>query len=94
MTHNYALLEATALAQRRLGLAAVRLLHHDVMPALRVVWIDEATHAAAVAALLAAERRALSLADWVSFEVMRRRRIETAFAFDRDFEAHGFAVVP
>ena len=29
----------------------------------------------------------LSLCDCVSFAVMRRRRIDTAFAYDRDFEA-------
>jgi predicted nucleic acid-binding protein len=39
-------------------------------------------------------RRRTSLVDWVSFEVMRRRGIETAFAFDRDFATAGFAVVP
>jgi predicted nucleic acid-binding protein len=34
-----------------------------------------------------------SLADAVSFEVMRRERITHAFAFDKHFEAAGFALV-
>lgn len=33
----------------------------------------------------------LSLCDCVSFAVMRRHRIETAFAFDDDFDAVGFS---
>jgi predicted nucleic acid-binding protein len=36
----------------------------------------------------------VTLVDLVSFEVMRRLQIETAFAFDRDFARHGFALVP
>jgi predicted nucleic acid-binding protein len=31
--------------------------------------------------------------DAVSFEVMRRRRIEAAFAFDRHFETAGFRLL-
>ncbi len=39
-------------------------------------------------------RRDVSLVDRVSFEVMRRRRIDGAFAFDRDFADHGFTTIP
>lgn len=34
-----------------------------------------------------------SLADAVSFEVMRRERLKHAFAFDRHFEAAGFTLL-
>jgi uncharacterized protein len=34
-----------------------------------------------------------SLADAVSFEIMKRERITHAFAFDKHFEAAGFALV-
>ena len=37
--------------------------------------------------------RCPSLVDGVSFEVMRERGIERAFAFDRDFVHAGFAVL-
>ena len=33
----------------------------------------------------------LSLCDCASFAVMRRRRIQTAFAYDDDFDAVGFS---
>ena len=51
-------------------------------------------HRAATSAFLAAGRRSQSLVDWVSFELMRRRGIDTAFAFDRDFVAEGFQTIP
>jgi predicted nucleic acid-binding protein len=35
-----------------------------------------------------------SLVDRTSFQLVRRERIETAFAFDRDLEAQGFATPP
>jgi predicted nucleic acid-binding protein len=57
---------------------------------LSTVWIDEATHAAGVAALLAAPPADISLVDFVSFEVMRERGIPRAFAFDDGFRAAGF----
>ena len=55
--------------------------------------MDPKLHEAAVSAFLAA-RGALSLVDCVSFEVMRRLAIPTAFAFDRDFERAGFRTLP
>jgi predicted nucleic acid-binding protein len=88
------LAEASALVQRRLGPSAVRDLHEDLEPLFDVVWVDEDLHAAAVTALLAAVRRRTSLVDLVSFELMRRRRIDAAFAFDRGFALAGFRVVP
>ena len=93
VTTNYVVVETTAVAQRRLGLDAVRALVNDVLPLLDVVFIDQATHAAAMGALFAAGRRHLSLVDCASFEVMRQANLTTAFAFDRDFAAQGFDAV-
>lgn len=93
-TTNYVIVEATALAQRRLGAAAAKALSVDLAPLLEVVWIDEEIHAAATAALLASRGRRVSLVDFTSFEVMRRRGIRSAFAFDRDFDRQGFDTVP
>jgi len=39
---------------------------------------------------LTAARRQLSLVDCISFEVMRRRGIKTAFTFDDHFAEQGF----
>jgi len=94
LTHSYVVLESTALAQRRIGLDAVRALVDDLLPTIRVQWVDDELHNAATAALLAAGRRDVSLVDWTSFELMRRRGIGRAFSFDQRFVAHGFQPVP
>jgi predicted nucleic acid-binding protein len=90
LTHNYVVVECTALAQRRLGLQAVADLHDAVLPFVDVVWVDEPLHRRAVEANRAAARRAISLVDWTSFLVMRDRGIGRAWAFDRDFDEQGF----
>lgn len=94
ITHSYVLTEVVALAQRRLGPVAVRVVHDDVVPVLAVVWVDERLHSTGMTALLAAARADVSLADWISFEVMRARGISHAFAFDRHFEQQGFTLIP
>lgn len=91
---NYVVVETFALMQRRLGIAAARRFQTEIVPVLQVEWVDEPTHRVAVAAVLGAGRRSLSLVDCVSFEVMRRLRLDRVFAFDADFENHGFRCVP
>ena len=94
VTHNYVVVEATALVQARLGIEATRTLTRDLLPLIDIRWVDEELHRAAASALLAAGRRETSLVDWTSFEVMRREGIDTALAFDRDFVRQGFRVLP
>jgi uncharacterized protein len=92
-SHNYVIVETAAIVQRRLGPAAVQALARDVLPLLDVAWIDEALHSAAVTALLASERQDISLVDWASFELMRRRDIRDAMTFDKHFVDQGFRVL-
>lgn len=94
VTTNYVTLETNAVVQRRSGMTAVRALETDLLPPLDVEWVDQDTHAKALAAFLAADRRGLSLVDCTSFEVMRRRGIRRAFALDDDFRRQGFEVLP
>jgi predicted nucleic acid-binding protein len=94
MTHEYVLVEAIALAQRRLGMTATRRLIDDLLPLIQVAWVDPGLHAEARAALLAAGRRAVSLVDWTSFLAMRANGVRQAFTFDPDFAVEGFDVVP
>jgi predicted nucleic acid-binding protein len=94
VTSSYVVVEVFALAQRRFGMDAVRVLDSDVIPMLNVVWIDAELHGRAVAAVLAAASKKLSLVDCASFEIMREHGIRTAFTLDRDFSAQGFDVVP
>jgi predicted nucleic acid-binding protein len=49
---------------------------------------------AAMSALLAANRRTLSLVDCTSFEIMRESGLDTVFTFDAHFSEQGFKVIP
>jgi len=91
---NYILVETIALLQRRLGIAAVSTFQSDILPTLDVEWLTEESHQAAMADLLAASRRRLSLVDCSSFLVMKRRGITRAFAVDPHFGEHGFQQIP
>ena len=88
--HNYVLVETSALLTRRFGMDAVSAFERDVVPALRLLWVTRDVHEAAVAAHLAAGRRALSLVDCASFELMRRTGVRKAFAFDPHFREFGY----
>jgi predicted nucleic acid-binding protein len=92
-TCNYVVLELSALLQRRLGLDAVDALGSHVLPWVNVLWVDEALHAQAVAGVLAARRRDLSLVDCASFAVMRRLGLRRVFTFDQHFAEQGFEVL-
>jgi len=91
---NYVALELFAILQRRFGVQAVQLLATTFLPVLELQWVDLARHNAAVAALLAANRRGLSLVDCTSFVVMRELAVTRAFSFDPHFAEQGFEVVP
>jgi predicted nucleic acid-binding protein len=90
VTTNYVLVETSALVQHRFSIEALRAFVHEVLPALEIEWVAADDHAAALAAVLASDRRHLSLVDCTSFEVMRRLGISRAFAFDRHFAELGF----
>lgn len=94
LTSNYVVLETTALIQNRFGIAAVSLLHEEILPVIRQEWVDPVLHQRAVAALLAARRRDVSLVDYASFELMRSLGIRAAFTFDRHFAEQGFEILP
>src|SRR5262245_22747607 len=92
LTHNYVLVEAMVLLQSRLGLAAAVKLAKDAT-LFDIEWVDDALHASGVAALARSKRRHVSLVDHISFLVMKRRGVTTAFAFDPDFVGAGFRLL-
>ena len=94
MTSNYVLLETSALLQHRLGVAALRTFHQDIVPLLRVEWILEAQHRAGVEAVLTAARKKLSLVDCVSFHLMRENGVRSAFCFDHHYREQCFNTTP
>jgi predicted nucleic acid-binding protein len=94
LCHNYILIETSALLLRRFGMESVRVFEKDIFPILRIIWVTENVHTAAVSAQLMADRPTLSLVDCVSFEVMRRIGVRKAFAFDHHFQDYGYVLNP
>lgn len=94
ITHYGVVVETSALVQRRLGMQAVGALHDSVLEVLVVEDVDTDLHGRALAAMLAAGRRNVSLVDWTSFELMRAKGITHALAFDDDFTERGFHPPP
>jgi predicted nucleic acid-binding protein len=90
---NYIVVETLALVQRRLGMEAAKALERDLLPLLDLEWINEATHRSALRTFLTASRRQLSFVDCSSFEVMRKRGVSRAFAFDQHFGEQGFELI-
>jgi len=93
-TSSYVVLETAATAQTRFGLESARAFLLDMVSSVLVHWILEDVHDAGVAILVSAARRDLSLVDCVSFELMRERGIDKAFAFDPHFADQGFQCLP
>ena len=94
VTNNYILVETTAVLQRRLGMAAVRAFHQDIVPLLEIHWVSETQHSPAMEAMLSAARRKLSLVDCISFQTIRGHGIQTVFCFDSHFAEQGFDLTP
>jgi len=92
LTHNYVLVESIALLQTRLGLTAATKLAGDAT-AFIIDWVDDELHAAGIRELARSRRRHVSFVDHISFLVMKRRQVATAFAFDPDFASAGFRLV-
>jgi uncharacterized protein len=96
ITTEIVLAEAHALVLRRIGPGpALELIDRVTSSSLiEVVAHDSALRERAVALLRARPGRPYSLADAVSFLVMRDRGATHAFTLDRDFQAEGFTLVP
>ncbi len=92
--NNYVLVETMALTQRRFGLEVTRRLQHDLLPLLAIHWVDAEIHQQAVAALLVANRRQLSLVDCSIMATMRELGINRVFTFDAHFAEYGFMKLP
>ena len=93
VTHSYVLSELVALAQTR---GAARHLTLDFMryilgrPEITVVWVDAQLHSDALSLLEARRDKEYSLADAVSFVLMREFEFWDALTSDHHFEQEGF----
>ena len=93
ITHNYVIVETTALIQNRLGRKAARKFLEVLLGKAAVHFVDETTHNLAATAFLAGGS-SNSLVDRTSFEIMKKLGLRQAFAFDADFRREGFVTIP
>jgi predicted nucleic acid-binding protein len=93
-TTSFVIVETMALLQHRIGLQAAQDFDEDVLPAVRVQWVDEHFYRLGVDRLRRQSRRQISLVDCVSFEFMIFQGLTTAIAVDPHFAEAGFSVVP
>ncbi|HUT54100.1 MAG TPA: PIN domain-containing protein [bacterium] len=91
LLHNLILVECVSLLHRRKGHEAacrlVREIHH-----FETLLVDEAVHHESLENFVSSVKRKVSLVDQVSFVVMKRKGIKSAFAFDDDFRKQGFTL--
>ena len=92
-THNYLIVEASAVLQRKLGIENALTLLTRSEDMARIHWVTAEEHERAVYRLGQRNRRKLSFVDCVSFVLMEQLGITTAFAYDSDFENEGFEIV-
>ncbi len=94
VTHGFVVAEALAVAGRRFGVEGALALIDDLLPAIDVVAVEPAAHAAAMSRYRASLPSGTSFVDQVSLELMTREAVDTAFVFDADFAAMGIQVIP
>ncbi len=92
VTTDLVLAEVVVVVRARAGFdLSVRAGERLLADPFEIVWVDRALLDDAWRLYRRYRDHDLSLCDCVSFAVMRRRKIDTAFAYDRDFEAVGFS---
>jgi predicted nucleic acid-binding protein len=94
VTTNYVVVEAGSILQSRFGSSALRRLVDGVLPLVTVELVDAETHTAGLDSALLSTRTGPSIVDCVSFAMMRKLGIRTAFAFDPHFGDQGFELLP
>ncbi|MEK7122549.1 MAG: PIN domain-containing protein [Patescibacteria group bacterium] len=92
LTHNYCIVETSALIQHRLGFVLAQAFLQDVS-LFSVVWIDGRMHDNTVLLFTSLKKRKVSFVDCTSFVVMKARGVQRVFAFDEDFAKQGFVLV-
>jgi predicted nucleic acid-binding protein len=97
VTTNLLLAETHALVARRVGESAALTLLDQLRrdPSHEIVWSTPDLERDAIDRWLRPRvGQGFSLADAVSFELMRREGLRVAFTLDRDFEVAGFECMP
>lgn len=94
LTTGYVVAESIAVVRRRFGVDGAIALVDDLLPLVEVLPVDSSVHDAALARYRASLPSGTSFVDQVSFGVIEREGLDTAFALDADFSAVRVRVLP
>jgi predicted nucleic acid-binding protein len=96
VTTNFVLDEAATLVRMDADVVTASRLIHGALadPTVTVVWIGPEHFAVALEMFERHEDKRWSFTDCTSFATMKELNIQTAFAFDRNFEEAGFVRRP
>lgn len=92
-TSNYAVMETFNIIQYRLGFEAAQLWYKDILGVIDVLWVDQEVHSRGYELWLNLGRRRYSLVDCISYVLMHRNKIDTAFCFKQGYREQGFKVL-
>lgn len=91
ITTDWVIAEAVTLARARASFDLSALMAERLLsPAFELEWVDRRLLTEALDLYRKYRDHVLSLCDCVSFAVMKRRKLTTAFAYDEDFRRVGF----
>jgi uncharacterized protein len=94
IAHSYTIVEAGEMVQRRLQPAAVAAFFDELLAPVKVIWVDERLHEAAVAAMLVRPDKTLTLSDWITYRIARQHHAVGVVSVDDRFKFLGLAQVP
>jgi predicted nucleic acid-binding protein len=94
LAHSYTVAEAAQMVHRRLPPTAVPAFFDELLAPVKVIWVDERLHEAAVAAMLVRPDKDLSLSDWVTYRVARQHHAIAVLALDDRFKFLGLTQIP
>lgn len=91
--HEFIVVEAVSVIDRRLPAAALTAFFDHILPTIDVSPVGPDLFERAVAAFRARSRRRLSFVDCVTIEFCRAHGIREVFAFDDDLERAGLSLL-
>lgn len=94
VTSSYVMIESISILHNRFSTPVVQRFLSEIVPIVEVDWADVGDHTVAVGALLSRPGKGgPSLVDCMSFETIRKRKLQDVFVYDRHFEDLGFNLI-
>jgi predicted nucleic acid-binding protein len=94
VTTGYVVAESIAVVRRRFGVEGAIALVDDLLPLVEILPVEPSVHDTALARYRASLPSGTSFVDQVSFGVIEREGIDTAFALDAGFATRAVRVLP